>query len=394
MSFEYTSESFNEMYNYPVDTLSKIYIVIGWLMGINRLPVAFKVKGYYYIASLIYSLILNNLTGYYVLNIGLNEIISLVRVICLIQYFLSSFIAIKSGNVLKKFYNELFEFDKEINFQRPITLTSRINFGLFVILISGIIINFVILVIIVEDGKHELIVLNIMDLSNVIESFFNAHLFSLFQIRLKFIRILLVSSFPHENQMQISSENENINFNDINIFQLLTRYPEVEIRKLLLLYYKLIKAYDYLNTAIKWQLFSNILTSFMSVLNLLHFMLINFNKSNVENLQIVVPGITLIIIRGVPFLMPCFIGSNISKEVTLLRGALFKRTHLNVFDVTSHSYAKLFLNLIQARSLTFSVFRMIEINRTLPFKFLGLLATYTLILIQFEKVVNFEKKYR
>nr|WCC57727.1 gustatory receptor 18.2 [Papilio dardanus] len=393
MSFEYTSEGFNEMYNYPVDTLSKIYIVIGWLMGINRLPVAFKVKRYYYIVSLGWSVILSGFTGYYVFIMGLDNLLSLVILLNFIQYFICSFIAVKSGNVVKKFYNELFEFDKELRFQSPTTLTSRINFGLLLAVISAVIINFGILSRTSEIGINQLIVLNILDLNNVIESFFNAHLFSLFQIRLKCIRILLMSSFPYENQKKFPTENENTNIDDKNILKLLTRCPEVEIRKLLLLYYKLIKAYDFLNTAIKWQLFSTLVTSFMTILNLLRFTIL-LNRNNFENLQTLAPGFALISIRAVPFLLPCFFGSKISNEVALLHGALFRRTHLNVFDVTSHSYAKLFLNLIQARTLTFSVFRMIEINTTLPFKFLGLLATYTLILIQFEKVVNFEKKYR
>nr|WCC57829.1 gustatory receptor 18 [Papilio machaon] len=378
------------MCDFPIDILSKIYITAGWLVGINRLPVAFKVKGYYNIVSLCCSFILNIVVGYFVLILGLNKLISIVRVINLIQYILCSLIAIKFCRVLKNFYNELFEFDKEINYQWSNTLSSRINCGLFVVTLSVIIAIVAILAQSSEIKTHELILLVIIDLNNIIECFYIGHLFSLLEVRLKSIRILLLLSFPYKNHKHFSSENVNINFEDINISKILIRNPEIQIRKLLFLYYNLIKAYDFLYSAIKWQLFTSLITSFITILNILHFMMIRFIQFKDFKIWNILPGVGLITIRAIPLLVPCFFGSKICNEVALLHSALLSRMHQNVFDVTNRRSANLFSELIQARSLTFSVFRMIDINTTLPFKFLGLLATYFLIILQFEKVINFE----
>lgn len=240
------------MYSFSIDMLSKIYVTGCWLAGLNRLPVAFKIKGYWYILSLIYSLIMNSVIGYCIFILSINEIISVVRILNVIQYFICSFIAIKSCTVVKKFHNELYEFDKELKYKWPTTLTTIVNFGFLVFAVFITIVIFYVLTREAETVLQELIVLTIMDFSNIMESFYNGHLFSFLEIRLKTIRILLLSSFPYKNQRYFT-ENENIHLEDKNISELLIRNPEVEIRKLLLLYHKLIKAYDYFYTAIKWQ---------------------------------------------------------------------------------------------------------------------------------------------
>lgn len=50
-----------------------------------------------------------------------------------------------------------------------------------------------------------------------------------------------------------------------------------------------------------------------------------------ENLHNILPGIGLVTIRAIPFLVHCFSGSNIANEVALLHSALLTRTHQNVF---------------------------------------------------------------
>nr|WCC58003.1 gustatory receptor 18 [Papilio xuthus] len=386
----FINTNIKEMYDFSIDILSKIYITAGWLIGINRLSVAFKIKSRYNIMSLCCSFLLNSVLGYCILILGINQLISIVRIVNLIQYFICSFFAIKSCRVLKKFYNELFEFDKEIKYQLPTTLLSRFFCGLIIVMLSVII---GVIIIISQSSKtkiHELIVFSIIDFNNIMECFYIGHLFSLLEVRLKSIRILLLSSFPYKNHKHFSTENVNINFKDKNVSKILNRNPEVEIRQLLLLYYRLIKAYDFLYTSIKWQLFSSLISSFLTILNTLHFTIIHISQIEYNNFQDKLPGVGLIMIRAIPLLVPCFFGSKICNEVALLHSALFTRAHQNVFDVTSRSSANLFLDLIQARTLTFSVFRMIEINTTLPFKFIGLLATYFLIIMQFEKVLNFD----
>lgn len=59
-------------------------------------------------------------------------------------------------------------------------------------------------------------------------------------------------------------------------------------------------------------------------------------------------------------------------------------------DKPSRSIAGYFATLTEIRTLSFSVFRMIDLNTSLPFKFVGLVTTYLVILLQFQKVIHLE----
>nr|WCC58006.1 gustatory receptor 21 [Papilio xuthus] len=365
-----------------IDTLSKIYIIANWLIGINWLPVAFKIQGVYKILSFVCTFLMNVIIVYVLIIASIDPFTSVVVIIVVTQYFVCSFVAVSSSKNLKKFYNELWEFDKDIKMNRGTNTKARINFTLAILLFSVFIIG------VVSDWfkklNRRILVLIFMYINNIVELFYYGHLFSLLEIRLRTIRILLLSSFPHVKRLHSLFESEGINFDDEIVCKLISRNSKIEIKKLSNLYYKIIKAYDFLNAAIRWQLFFIFAVAFITLVSFLDHTALQITDSKFT-WDKAIPSIAMTVLKLLPLMVPCLFGQAIHYEVSLLRTALKSRIN-NVFDTTSCRFAKLFIELIQIRSLTFSVFRMIEINTTFPFKFIGLAVSYLLIILQFQKV--------
>lgn len=59
-----------------------------------------------------------------------------------------------------------------------------------------------------------------------------------------------------------------------------------------------------------------------------------------------------------------------------------------VTDKQNRTAAQAFMALTEARDLTFTLFHMFNVDISLPFNILGLLLTYLIILLQFDKVIN------
>nr|WCC57886.1 gustatory receptor 21 [Papilio memnon] len=313
----------------PIDMLSKIYIIANWFIGINRLTEAFKVK-------------------------GLRMFVAFLFCFRDRRYNTIS-VPISTCETLQKFYNELCEFDKNIKINFQINFKAKVNFVLAILLIFIFIIGM--LVDLLQSITSMVIIFYV---NNIIELYYG-HLF-LLQIILKSIRVLLVST------LHSLTETEGINLSVI-IRKLISNNFGVEIKKLSLLYYNVIKAYDFLNVAIKWRL----------LFSVLFFFTFQFMWTDT------VPNIVTCVIKLLPLVVPCFFGEALRNEVCLLHAAI-KRIY-NLFGNIISSIRLVLFRLLIAASLTFSVFRMIEIN-TFPFKFIGLEFSYVLIILQFQKVVK------
>nr|WCC57786.1 gustatory receptor 21 [Papilio glaucus] len=377
----------NDISKPAIDILSKIYTIANSLIGINRITVAFKVKGLYMVIAFLCSFLINIIITFLMLS-SLLETVSSFVVFNIAQYLVCSVVAVTSRGNLQKFYNELYAFDKDIKTKLPTNFKAKINFTLAILTFSFICIQPMLIYILRPVSNTNLVMVTI-DLSNMLELFYYGHLFILLETRLKSIRVILVTCFPHENQIYCLRESEFINFDDEAFCKLITRNPDVEIKKLSLLYYKSIKAYDFLYAAIKWQMLFILATSFVSLLKL--FDLVALQITNNEFiLKNAIFSIGLTVIRLVPLMVPSVFGERVHNEVSLLKTALNSRIN-NVFDTTSCRFARLFIDLLEVRSLTFSVFRMIVINTTFPSKFIGLIVTYVVIWLQFQKVIDFAK---
>ncbi|KAL0821768.1 hypothetical protein ABMA28_005189 [Loxostege sticticalis] len=90
----------------------------------------------------------------------------------------------------------------------------------------------------------------------------------------------------------------------------------------------------------------------------------------------------------IPLFSPCYFCDQVHGEVRRLRELLASRLYENKLDKSGRSAARALLMLTEARDLSFSLLRMLRVDISLPFKFIGLLVTYLIILLQFEKVIN------
>ncbi|XP_069361222.1 uncharacterized protein [Maniola hyperantus] len=147
------------------------------------------------------------------------------------------------------------------------------------------------------------------------------------------------------------------------------------MKKLMDFYNNIIIAYDYLNDAVKWQ-----------VGTLLFVLLQIFDRNNA-----LVYGVSMIVIQVFPVLVPCVFADRIQKEVRLIKDFLACKLYENTLDKPSRSTARTLLALIETRNLSFSLFHMFDIDISLPFKFMALLLTYLIILLQFDKVISPKK---
>ncbi|CAH4030021.1 unnamed protein product [Pieris brassicae] len=122
----------------------------------------------------------------------------------------------------------------------------------------------------------------------------------------------------------------------------------------------IIKAYDTLNHAIKWQFVVDGTLMVASILT----------------------------IQLIPMLSVCMSGDRLHKEVLWLREMLACRLYEGKLEKRERRPAQALLTLTEARNLSFSLFHTFNVDISLPFKMFSLLITYLIILLQFEKVKN------
>ncbi|XP_061379231.1 uncharacterized protein LOC133319299 [Danaus plexippus] len=172
--------------------------------------------------------------------------------------------------------------------------------------------------------------------------------------------------------------------------KLLIRY---DIGFLMDSYNRLLKAYDYLNKAIRWQLLIIIIAMFNVSLSLAYYVSklhLEKDKKKVKGCDLCI-NITFLVIEVVPFVIPCLLASQVSGEVVNLEEAITSRVHENKLDTSYQCTAVLFLELLRKQPLSFPLLHLFVIDLTLPFKLLSLILTYLIILLQFDRVININK---
>ncbi|XP_073961620.1 uncharacterized protein [Choristoneura fumiferana] len=159
------------------------------------------------------------------------------------------------------------------------------------------------------------------------------------------------------------------------------------MKKLMELYCIIISAYDLLIEAIKWQFLLVLTSAFISILAFSYIASLLMIRG-LRPFAFVVTEWAFMAIRMFPMFAPCMFGDQIHDEVRRLRELLASRLYENKLNKAGRSVARALLALTEARNLSFSLLQIFDIDISLPFKFMGLLLTYLIILLQFEKVIN------
>nr|WCC58002.1 gustatory receptor 17 [Papilio xuthus] len=365
------------------DILSKIYIVFGWVIGMNRLHVIWDQNRYVKIASFCYTLIFNCCLLHIIFFRYLNESKDILVIFNVILYFVCFLFAIVFRKTLKNFYKGLFKIDKETNFKYSTSFNCKFNFVLcFCLIIFTLIYNIISYII---DGMISLMPgIIIVHVNYILECNYYGHLFGILQSRLVLIRRLLILNYP-TNRNKIYFDNE---FRDHkNCVKSQYQNCKMDIKKLMHLYYEIVKAYDFFNAAIKWQLLMIVVTTFLTTLIIIYRGVLHIIENTYSWRSLIFEiGITVTVM--LPMIVPCVFGEKLQTEVRLLRISLHTTLHTNGFDKSTRSIANNFLALTEVRSLTFSVFRMFEMNLSMFFQLIKLLISYVVIILQFQKVIN------
>nr|WCC57828.1 gustatory receptor 17 [Papilio machaon] len=365
--------------DYSFDVLSEIYIVFGWMIGMNRLPVIWSLNRYVNIASFCYTLVFNFCLLYIIYFCYPGASKDILFILNVLLYFICLVFAIVFQKTLKNFYKGLFKIDKETKFKYCTSLNCKINFiQCFCLILFTVIYNTISNVI---DGMISLMPgIIIVHINYILETNYYGHLFGILQSRLLLIRSLLILNYP-TNRNNMYSYKE-IEFGDNN-----NENCKMDIRKLMRVYYEIVKTYDLLNAAIKWQLLMNIVTTFLTTLIITYRDVLHIIQSTCSWRSLIFEiGITISVM--LPMIVLCVFGEKLQTEVQLLRNLLYTRIHTNGFDKSTRSIANNFLALTEVRSLTFSVFRMFELNLSMFFQLLKVLISYVVIILQFQKVIN------
>ncbi|XP_063537551.1 uncharacterized protein LOC134746910 [Cydia strobilella] len=322
--------------NCYIDTVSTAYLWMEVVFGLNRLVLSLKIKQIFILLASAYSIFWCAIVFYDAFFFFPVFIDHLDTGIDSVHYLLGVVLSSIVWKRLQHYYLKLQDFDTTIGCRPKISSSSVENLILMCIAVS-----LSILIVPYSWYMYDKLVVSLMLLPVrplfLIEIHFYGHLLSLLVPRLRLINYYMKMSLSHHNKSQ-----------------------NCQMKKLMDLYCMIINAYDILIDAIKWQKpFYNV-----AIESAFHC------------------------IRLFPLFAPCVFADQIQEEVRRLRELLASRLYENKLDKPGRSVARALLSLTEARDLSFSLLQIFDIDISLPFKFMGLLLTYLIILLQFEKVIN------
>nr|WCC57728.1 gustatory receptor 19 [Papilio dardanus] len=385
MSLEIFNRNFK---NTKIDTIGKIFIFIQLFLGISRLRVFDKVKYVFHIIVFIYYVCLYSMFCYWVIKRQNVLYISQIISVNVIVYFINSFLAFLFCNKYCKFFDELNSFDMKVGLRSRISSSSLLNV-LACCVIIAIYFVFNITAYMLSYTSKVSMIMSIKHIVCAVELFNYGHLMTLLLHRLEYIKKAVNSCIGNAS---------NIHGGNQNRIEQSQNTTEEEIRRLVLFYYNVIKAYDILNAAIKYQFMIMLLESFVTNILFWNLYALDFAANKLQGWKRGGQVIIIFLTTVLPFFSPCHFATQLKVEVCtiadIIRSNLHKLVEIGskyyVFftDKKKRNAAKLLLSLTNARTLSFSLFRMINVDILLPFKTIGYIATYLIVIMQFEKITG------
>nr|WCC57784.1 gustatory receptor 19 [Papilio glaucus] len=366
-----------------IDPFTKLFIIIELFFGVNRLRVFDKVKFVYSIPVLIYCFCVNAIFSYFVLKLQTDIYVSFIAIVNITSYIINSIWAILSCNKYQEFFKELKSLDAKFGLNSGIGLPTIKN-----VVIWGIII---VTYCVATVTAYALSYVTISSLYTcIMHTVFTTELFSYGHLMTLLLRRL--HYFKKNVMYCLANDEAIIHTGKINKREQCRDTTVEEFRRLVLFYHGSIKAFDALNAAIKYQFFVILLESFITSICYWNFFVVIFSSGKM-NFQIM-PALILIVFIAtfMPFFSPCHFANQIKVEVCIITDSIRSSLHklgiylfIQIFMHKRHA-AKLLLSLTNGRTLSFSLFRMISVDILLPFKILGYITTYLIVILQFEKV--------
>nr|WCC57945.1 gustatory receptor 19.2 [Papilio polytes] len=369
-----------------IDTISKTFIFIQMMLGVNRLRVFDKVKFAYSVIVLIYCVCFSLIFAYLVLNNKSILYVSYIIIVNVIAYFLNSILAFILSKKYRQFFDELNAFDTKVGLQYSICVSIILNVVACCIIIAIYCLANLYLYF-NSFATEKSLYMSFKHIVFVVELFSYGHMMLLLLQRLQYIKRTAISCLARSITRRGNANHRE--YEDT---------IEVEMRKLVLFYNDIIKAYDILNALIKYQFVVLLLDSFFGNIFFWNLFAIDFIAQKFNWWKRCIQTVIMFVTTLIPFFSPCYFGNQIKDEVSIIRDNIRSNIHkLGIFtfsflifftDKNKRNAVKLLLSLTNIRTLSCSLFRMISVDILLPFKMLGYIATYLIVIMQFEKITG------
>nr|WCC57830.1 gustatory receptor 19 [Papilio machaon] len=359
-----------------MDRIIKTVIFIEIIFGVNRLRVFDKVKFVYSVIVFIYCVCLASIFSYLVLEEQTTLFITYITIVNLTSYFINSILAFIFCNKYREFFEELNSFDTNVVFNARISSSTILNVVASCIIIA-IYCTVMLVSYLMSFITEKSLYMSIKHIVFAVELFSYGHLMSLLLQRLQYIKKNAISCLDNGSSTHRGNQNETEQYNDTT---------EEYMRRLVLFYHSIVKAYDILNAAIKYQFLVMILESFISNIFFWNLFAVDFASKKLDFWKRGSQSVIMFIATILPFFSPCYFANQIKDEVTIISDSI--RSNLHKLDKKNRNAAKLLLSLTTCRTLSLSLFRMISVDILLPFKILGYIASYLIVIMQFEKITG------
>lgn len=230
-----------------IDRLSKVYLTCEMILGLNRLPVlgnmsficillAVAYSSLVQVFVILYILILENVKASYLFSISTN-----------VSHFgLTIVYSFISWKRMYLYYCELNKFDMKVGC-RPYSPKGSIKNFVLLVAIAGLVALLYLSTHLVPQMRKYLPLTLLIHTLDVLEIHYFGHLLNLLIPRMRLINHFMELSLTN------TKETSSLRFKEFKLLKRGLTKSNCEMKKVMDLYHTLIKAYDLLMEAIKWQ---------------------------------------------------------------------------------------------------------------------------------------------
>ncbi|CAH2092930.1 unnamed protein product [Euphydryas editha] len=368
-----------------VDKISKFFILGEFLIGVNRLHIIGIRKFCFLFMTLCICVSISTSLIFKYAFTENDRFTHQYFMLEIFRFLMCSTLALIFQGKLINFYNELSKFDEDIGFEANKT-ENRKNIQNYSLMLVAIVLSITLYLFSDLGFLIDLLLFLPGKLQQCFELHYYGHLLILIIPRIKLLTNYISFSYPNKK----NNELEEIgNFaKKYHIFNRQIRnFSKIEMKRLINLYNRIIIAFDFLYESTKWQILIFMTTIFTLSLDFSFKIAIRVINNNCS-ISMYLIAASFFLIEILPFLTPCIYAGQVCSQVRVLKDVISSKLYENILDKSNRSSARSLLSLIETRDLSFSLFHMFEIDIALPFKFMGLLITYLIILLQFDKILN------
>lgn len=235
-----------------IDTISKFFIIVESLLGVNRLHILGLTKNKYTIFMFGVTMSIFAIEVFcYISNLHQVYFNPYYLIFDFITFFMCSTLAFIFKKKLINFYNELHKFDEDIGFEANKT-ENRKNIQNISQMVIAIVLCLALYLASDLVNSIELLMILSVKIQQCIELHYYGHLLILITPRIKLLTNYIRFSYPNKENIELEGIGKTAKKFQIFNSQI-KNFSKIEIKKLINLYNRIIIAFDFLYESMKWQ---------------------------------------------------------------------------------------------------------------------------------------------